>query len=102
MSSKNFSFLSSSVHAIDEALLFIMAYQSYPLDLCSQDTIAPSSSISQVFTDGDNQTEVNTCSIFSPPPELDSLRLSKGRKIIQYPTEQEKIHIFKEWWNTTT
>ncbi|EAU36853.1 predicted protein [Aspergillus terreus NIH2624] len=102
MSSKNFSFLSSSVHAINEALLFIMAHQSYPLDLCSQDTIAPSSSISQVFTDGDNQTEVNTCSIFSPPPELDSLRLSKGRKIIQYPTEQEKIHIFKEWWNTTT
>ncbi|EAU30716.1 predicted protein [Aspergillus terreus NIH2624] len=102
MSSKNFSFLSSSVHAINEALLFIMAHQSYPLDLCSQDTIAPSSSISQVFTDGDNQTEVNTCSIFSPPPELDSLRLSKGRKIIQYPTEQEKIHIFEEWWNTTT
>ena len=96
------SFPSSSIYVIsDEEYLLIMANQSNSLDLCSQDdTITPSSSISQVFTN--NQTDVDNCSFYSLTPDLDFVRLSKGRKIIQYPSDRTKIPVFQEWWDATT
>ncbi|KAL4971357.1 hypothetical protein BDW66DRAFT_28413 [Aspergillus desertorum] len=72
--------------------------------LFSEDTIEPSSSISQIFTNhDDSRTEISfLANTSSPPLNLDFKCVAKHRKIIPYPAFQEKILIFHEWWQTTS
>ncbi|KAB8213078.1 hypothetical protein BDV33DRAFT_210556 [Aspergillus novoparasiticus] len=69
--------------------------------LLSEDSIAPSSSASQIFTaDAQSVTEiVSFSSISAPPPQLDLVRTQQRKQVIQYPTEPEKLVVFETWWD---
>lgn len=76
--------------------------QLQPSNLFSEDTIEPSSSISQIFTNHDNtRTESSFSAYIISPPNLDVKCVARHRKIILYPALPEKILIFQDWWQAT-
>jgi hypothetical protein len=73
--------------------------------LFSEDTITPSSSASQDFTNPYETFTVTSqllsSSPISLPPGLDLTRLKVRTMIIHYPAVSEKVPVFDTWWNQT-
>jgi hypothetical protein len=75
--------------------------------LFSEDTITPSSSASQVFTNLDEAftipSQLSSSSLpLSPPSGLELKRVKDRKMIVKYPAEPEKVPVFDTWGNQTT
>ncbi|KAE8370994.1 hypothetical protein BDV26DRAFT_299222 [Aspergillus bertholletiae] len=40
-------------------------------------------------------------SILNSPPQLELIRTKYRKQIIRYPTQPEKLEVFKTWWDQT-
>ena len=77
-----------------------MSSQLLPSEAFSEDSITPSSSISQIFT-SHNETVTEISSSSNLPTGLELSKVKGRDKIIYYPTLREKIAIFESWWDQT-
>ena len=73
-----------------------MSSQLLPSEAFSEDSITPSSSISQIFT-SHNETVTEISSSSNLPTGLELSKVKGRDKIIYYPTSREKIAIFESW-----